>query len=144
MIDPVTLSSQIYKSGLIIKDIVKNSQNSWHFDIDSFYAKISCTKVVDSGEELKIDKPLKDIFIKVLNSNEVIIKSDRKDSWYPYIVLYTRDLQIIDIKKLDKIHKDLIIELPNNTSYIKISDLYTLSNIKRGLTISTKLENIEE
>ena len=43
---------------------------------------------------------------------------------------------MIEIHEEDSLHNSLRLSVPNNTKYIKIDDLYSLANLKRGITIT--------
>jgi hypothetical protein len=55
-----------------------------------------------------------------------------------YIVFYDKDLNILDTIKKNRVYRGLKSNVPYGTHYIKITDRYTLINIKRGLSITIK------
>ena len=52
------------------------------------------------------------------------------------MVFYDEALNIIGIYEENSLNKSLRLEVPNNTKYIKIDDLYTLANMKQGINIT--------
>ena len=74
--------------------------------------------------------------IKVQNSSKINIDSNTGNSWYPSVVFYDDDFKVIEILEKDSLHKSLRLNVPNNTKYIKIDDLYSLANLKRGINIT--------
>lgn len=74
--------------------------------------------------------------IKVSNAKVITIKSLNGNIWYPNVVFYDEALNIIGIYEENSLHKSLRLEVPNNTKYIKIDDLYTLANMKQGINIT--------
>ena len=88
------------------------------------------------NNRLTLKKPLKPYMIKVQNSSKINIDSNTGNSWYPSVVFYDDDFNVIEILEKDSLHKSLRLNVPNNTKYIKIDDLYSLANLKRGINIT--------
>ena len=63
------------------------------------------------------------------------IISRNLNNWFPNIVFFDKDLRVLKMIKRDRIYKGLKTEIPDGTIYIKITDMYNLINIKRGLSI---------
>ena len=74
-------------------------------------------------------------WLDVEKAKSLALSSSRSNSWHPYIVFYDRDLRILDtISKELKSYNERVT-IPRDTKYVKISDIYTLENLKRGLSI---------
>ena len=56
------------------------------------------------------------------------IRSHYLNNWFPNIVFFDEDLKILDVIKKDSVNRRYKTEVPQNTKYIKISDLYNLIN----------------
>ncbi len=134
-IDPVLFENELKKRGSFITDIQKLSQTSWQYNIDISNIQI-LTENIKPNSLAKLKKPLEPYWLNVQNSSKLKIKSSRGNSWHPYIVFYDQYLNIIDVVSQDKISYNISLKIPNNAKYAKISDLYTLDNIKRGLNVS--------
>jgi hypothetical protein len=74
--------------------------------------------------------------IKIANANVINIESQSGNRWHPNVVFYDNDLKIIEIYKDDNLQKNLRLDVPTDTKYIKINDLYSLSNLRRGISIT--------
>ena len=86
--------------------------------------------------QLSLKKPLRPYLLKVSNTNSLKITSNNGNRWHPDVVFYDNDLNIIENFKDDSLHQTLKVDVPNNTTYIKINDLYSLANLKRGISIT--------
>jgi hypothetical protein len=64
------------------------------------------------------------------------MKSNVGNIWYPNVVFYDNSLKIIGTYQENSLHKSLKLEVPNETKYIKIDDIYNLANIKQGINIT--------
>jgi len=133
--DPLVLQNELQKSGCEIIDIEKNSPTEWSYVIDISNAKLN-VKVVQSGEKLKLKRSLYAHWLNISQIRKLKITSSKRNSWYPYIAFYDASLHLIKIIKKDKIYNFLSLNMPKNAVYMKISDLYTLKNVRDQLLLS--------
>lgn len=137
-IDPLVLSSELVNHECKILDIEKVRDDKWIYKIDALNGKLFDTIVIDSDEKVVLQKPLKPYFIEIKEADELRIIGRKLNNWFPYIVFYDSHLNVLNVVKKNRIYKGLRIKIPKNTKYIKISDLYNLINIKRGLSVIVK------
>ncbi len=137
-IDPLMLSKELAKHNCLFNDIRKEGYTKWIYSINTSNSNLSKAKIITANERINFRKPLKPYLIKVNNVKEININSNPGNQWFPNVVFYDKHLNILDIIKEDKKSKSLKLEIPKETKYIKINDLYTLANIKRGLSVLIK------
>jgi len=133
-VDPVLLANELKKQGCYITQMKRYSKVNWRYNI-----RISDIDIVPTQTEFNtkvvLKKPLNPYWIGVERARIITVNSSRANSWHPYIVFYDRDLKILDtISKEIKSYNEKL-SIPRNAKYVKISDIYTLENIKRGLSI---------
>ena len=134
ILDPVLFAKALSKRGTKIVDISNSSIVNWSYTLNSAYSKLSGLKL-DTDRYINLKKPLDDYFLDVKHTREIKITANNYDRWYPYIVFYDNNLKIIEHFNSEQRMKKFSIAIPKNTRYIKVSDNYTLDNIKRGLSI---------
>lgn len=137
-IDPLILAKELLKQNSKIVNIKREGENHWEYSIDTNFSTLNNTIDITSNEKRVLRKPLKPYMLKVENVNKLIIFSRVLNHWFPSIVFYDKHLNVLDIVKKDAVHRRLKVSVPKDTRYIKIDDLYTLINIKRGITVITK------
>ena len=137
-IDPLMLSKELSKHNCQFVDIRKEGYTKWVYTINTSNSIISQAVLVAVGEKVVFRKPLKPYFVKIENAKSIDILSKPGNQWFPQVVFYDKHLNIINIVKEDNKHNKLQLEIPEETRYIKIEDIYTLSNIKRGLGVIIK------
>jgi len=130
--DPLALQAQLAKSSCEIIDIERNSAKEWTYVIDITNAQLHVKTLYD-GDEVKLKRSLYAHWLNVSNINMLKIKSSRRNSWYPYIAYYDSSLHLVKILKRDKVYREILLQIPKNAIYIKISDLYTLKNVRDEL-----------
>lgn len=136
-IDPLMLSKELFKHSCLIVDIKKEGFK-WMYSVDTSNSTISQAKEVIAGEKVDFRKPLKPYFLKVNEAKNIFISSRIGNQWFPQVVFYDKHLNILNIVKEKEEHQNLKLDIPEYTRYIKIDDLFTLSNIKRGLSVMIK------
>lgn len=135
-INPLSLSKELQSNGCRVSDITREGENKWYYTINSSNSSIEKSEDLISNNELSLKKSLRPYMIKVNGASKITIDSNNGNNWYPNVVFYDENLNIIEIFKEDSLHKNLKLDVPNDTKYIKIDDLYTLANIKRGINIT--------
>ena len=135
--DPLVLETQLHKNFCKIINIERNSSREWTYVIDISNAKLNLP-IVKTGKELKLKRSLYAHWLNVSPIRSLQITSSRRNSWYPYISYYDSSLHLLKIIKKDKIYRKIMLEMPKNTKYMKISDLYTLQNIRDELILLPK------
>ena len=135
-ISPLRLSQELQSINCRIVDIKREGDYNWNYSIDTSDSSIYRAEDLISNKDLSLKKPLKPYMIKVSNAKVITIKSLNGNIWYPNVVFYDEALNIIGIYEENSLHKSLRLEVPNNTKYIKIDDLYTLANMKQGINIT--------
>ncbi len=135
MVDPYLLVSQFQKRGAIITHIKRKDRANYRYDVDIYSAKVkSLTPPI--GKEVRLPKPLHPYWIDIYGARKVKIVSMGGNRWHPYIVFYDRNLKIVGNYTKEIKSYNITIKIPNGAQYIKIADLYTLQNLKRGMKIT--------
>jgi len=133
--DPVLLRKELATRGCEIIDIVRNSATDWYYSIDTSKAHLNVDKLV-SGKTKKYNRLQYAKWLDVAHIKTISIKSHRANFWYPYIALYDSSLRLLKVIKQDKETKSYTLRLPEETRYISVGDLYTITNIRYGLVFS--------
>lgn len=138
VINPYTLVNELKKEEIRVFDINRENNSNWVYKIDTNFAKISQSIFVSNNEKVILQKPLKPYMLKTDGAKELEVISRRLNRWYPYIVFYDENLEILGVTKENKAYGTFSTQIPEGTKYIKLSDLFTLNNIKRGLSVTLK------
>ena len=133
--DPVLLRKELATRGCEIIDIVRNSATDWYYSIDTSKAHLKVDKLL-SGKTKKYNRLQYAKWLDVSHIKTINIKSHRANYWYPYIALYDSSLRLLKVIKQDKMTKKYSLNLPEETRYISVGDLYTITNIRYGLVFS--------
>jgi len=135
-INPLRLAKALAKNNCKVSYIKREGAYNWRYSINSDNSIIYKAKDLTTNNQLSLKKPLKPYILKVSNANSLRIISNNGNRWHPDVVFYDNDLNIIENFKDDSLHQSLTVDVPNNTTYIKINVMYSLANLKRGISIT--------
>ncbi len=135
--DPLVLEQELQKSGCKITDIERNSPYEWTYviDMDNAYLDI---EVLTSREDIRLKRSLYAHWLNVSKIKKLNISSSRRNRWYPYISYYDASLHLLKVIREDKIYHYIKLDIPQNAKYMKISDLYTMKNIRDELKLQAQ------
>ncbi len=134
LIDPIAFSKELQKRGCLVEDIEKENNDLWTYQINSDHAKL-IAKNIDLDTTIKLLKPIEPYLIYTNSAKSIKIRTSFSDHWYPYIVFLDSALHVISKTKIDERKYTVKLDIPLNCAYIRIDDMYTLDNIKHGLSI---------
>jgi len=132
--DPLILEDELRKSGCHIIDINRDSKTEWTYVIDIANAFLN-VDTLHINEIKTLKRSLYAHWLNIENVKELKIVSTRHNKWYPYIAYYDASLHLLKVVKENYVHYKMNLDIPQNAKYIKISDLYTLQNIRDELTL---------
>ena len=130
-IDPLLFIKTISQYGCNVVNIKK--RRNYTYIIDCKNARLNVPKIV--GTTVRYINAKGVYFFNSNNFNTIKISTSKYDKWYPYIVLFDKNLNILNIIAKESCQKSIIIRIPNECRYIKIKDNYSKKNIKRGVYI---------
>ena len=133
--DPLILSKELSKSGCKIVDVIRDSATDWTYVINMKNARLN-TKILENSMELKLKRSLYSYWLDVSKIKKLQISSSYRNSWYPYIAYYDKSLKLLRVIKKDTKRRRITLDMKENTHYLKISDIYTLKNIKDALVLT--------
>ena len=133
-LDPLIFAKKLREKNVFISDMKRYSLTNWNYVLNIKNATIVTTKY-PFDQEVQLTKSMRSYWLNLQDCKKITIKSYPSDSWHPYIVLYTKNLNIIKTIKKNRVIKEISINIPLDAKYLKIDDLYTLKNIKNGFKI---------
>jgi len=138
-IDPHTLALRLQAHKAVISSITKEAHNSFEYVINMHGAYLDAPQLIP-GRSFEIRRAVDDIMLDVSLGTSVVLQPLPGSLWYPEIVLYDKNLNIINVITEDTIRRNLNINLTAQTHYISISDLYQLENLNGGLRVKLRGE----
>lgn len=132
--DPIVLNEELKKSGSMIVDVIRESETKWIYVVDMESAKLNIASLLQV-DEYRLKRSLYAHWLDVSGVKKLQISSSALNSWYPYIAYYDRSLNLLSVQKIDSKTANLTLDIAPKCAYIKISDLYSLKNVKDDLVL---------
>ncbi|MDA7817159.1 hypothetical protein N9A28_03095 [Sulfurimonas sp.] len=133
--DPLILSQELQKSNCVITDVIRHSPTDWTYVIQMQDAKLN-TSVLMDGMEYELKRSLYSYWLDVSKIKKLKITSSYRNSWYPYIAYYDKSMKLLRVIRRDIKRRVITLDMKQDTHYLKISDIYTLKNIKDALVLT--------
>jgi len=133
-IDPVIFQKELAKTGCKIVDVERLSGTRWIYVIDMFNAKLDVKKL-QTEQKTELKRSLSPYWFDVSAVSKLRIISKAGNNWFPDISYYDQLLHLIKVTKKDRKIYDITVNIPKKAKYIKISDIYTMKNLKNSLIL---------
>lgn len=132
--DPTILQEELQKNGCKIVDISRKSPKEWHYVVDMRNARLD-VETLQNGFEKQLKRSLYPYWFDVATIRKLRIISIGRNRWYPDISFYDAKLHLVKVIQRDRRMYDVTVRIPKNAKYIKISDIYTMKNIKDKMVL---------
>jgi len=133
--DPLVLDKELKKSGCDISDIKRLSPTQWTYVINMSHAFLNVEKL-QNAQKIKLRRSLYPHWLNISKIKSLSIISSQRNRWYPYIVYYDNSLHPLKIIKKNVKTKYIKMNMPKNAVYVKISDTYSLKNVRDSLSLT--------
>jgi hypothetical protein len=140
--DPLVLSQELKKSSCEIIDIIRENETNWVYVIDMKNAKLDAI-ALESAKEHKLKRSLYSYWVDVSKIGSLQITSSIRNDWYPYVAYYDKFLRLLRVEKIDEKTTNMLLNIGGDAYYIKISDIYTLKNIRDDLVLMPRAKKSE-
>lgn len=137
--DPVLLAKRLAKYNISINSLERKDSTHWFYRIDMNNA-ILPTRVLQAGENFQLVRPIRPVWFNVSKIKRLILRESPGSHWYADVVVYDKMLHILSMRQNDTRTRYLNLKLPPDAVYVKVSDRFTLENLKSGLQITAKGE----
>lgn len=135
-IEPDRFLKDLQKKGCKAIFVEKKKEGEWIYELGCESVKIPA--LIYEQKPIEVKKPIEAIWVDVENFDAITINANPSDYWKPNIVFFDKNLKILNFERIDEKTNVYKSQIPNFVKYVKIDDIYTLENIKRGLTIHLK------
>lgn len=140
IVDPIIFSDKLKARDCFLESVDRVSENEWKYRINTQNIKIEANKI-EANTTVNLRKPIKPYWIDVAGMKTVSIVSKIADKWHPKIVFFDEKLHIVKDYQKDGVANKLKLRVPIDAKYVKIADMYTLDNIKRGISVYLRSTN---
>ncbi len=137
--DPVLLAKRLERNRAAVTDLQRLESTRWRYRIDMSDATVSA-KPIRAGQSVKIVRPIRPVWMEVSRIKRLVIRELPGSHWYADVVVYDKMLHILSMKQSETRTRYLSLRLPADAAYVKISDRFTLENLRSGVKLTAKGE----
>jgi len=132
-IDPVSFIDEINSRGCEILDVSREGEE--------YLYKLSCENGIIKEANILTDE--NEMYLKangvywLVNDdfNKINIQTKNIDFWHPSVWFYDEQLNLLNNIKINKKRTNITLNIPASCKYIKIMDIYSGENFKRGIIV---------
>ena len=132
--DPRLFAERFAKRGVWTNEIVRESELVWRYGLGIDGARIAA-RLIEPGTSQKLVRPVRPAWIDVSRVRSLTLRELPGSHWYPDVAVYDKMLHLLSVKQSDTRTRYLRVRLPEESAYVKITDRFTLENIKSGLRL---------
>jgi len=133
--DPTVLHRELRKSSCKVVDIKRVKAAEWEYTVDTSRASLNVEKLRNANE-IKLKRSLYAHWLNISNVKKIEVLSGERNNWYPHVVYYDSSLHILEVMKKDEKTTEITLVIPIDAKYMKISDIYTMKNMKDDLELN--------
>ncbi|WP_095294072.1 hypothetical protein [Helicobacter sp. 13S00482-2] len=133
-LDPSIIINELAKRGYIFLDIKRNSISDWEYDVELIDPKLANTKEIQAPQTLEVTEVSGEYWFSVKGKGNITIISNN-NSWRPRIVLYDKNLQIINLITQSATAKEITLTILEGVGFIMVTDAQNPAIIKNGIKV---------
>ncbi len=135
--DPVLIAERLKKRDAKVTDIERVDAALWRYRVDLNEADMSALSM-EAGDVRKIVRPVRPVWIDVSHIRKLTIRELPGSHWHADVVVYDKMLHILSMRQNDTRTRFMRLRLPGDAAYVKISDRFTLENLRSGLKLNAQ------
>ncbi|MGP1561863.1 MAG: hypothetical protein ACTTIC_07235 [Helicobacteraceae bacterium] len=138
VIDPVLFSKKLKKYNMTIHELIRKGK-IWNYSIGSGGITLpDAYKLSSVMPRTTLLGPDGEYWLEIRGAPKTLfVESKARGAWYPKVIFYNKNLQIIKVALKDHAGS-LSIAIPAQTKFIKLSDAYSSDTMKKGIYIYTR------
>lgn len=137
--DPVLIAKRFGRTGARVTDIERLDDTRWRYRVDMRGARVDALEI-SAGDVRKVVRPVRPVWVDVSKVGRLTIRELPGSHWYADVVVYDKMLRILSVRQNDTRTRYMRLKLPSDAVYVKISDRFTLENLRSGVRLSAQGE----
>ena len=129
---------ELGKRGFVCLDINRVNAQTWEYTLEVNEPRLPNTRFLTKTDSLTLRNASGEYWLNVNTSGELHIRAINLSKWYPRVVLYDRNLSIVDMVSNTASGGLLKVEIPQGIKFIMITDNDNSENLKSGISVELK------
>ncbi|MCH5313517.1 MAG: hypothetical protein J1E28_03850 [Helicobacter sp.] len=127
---------ELGKRGFVCLDINRVNAQSWEYMLEVREPRLPNTKLLAKTATLNLREASGEYWLNVNTSGELYIQATNMPKWSPRVVLYDRNLSIVDMVSNVGSSASLKIKIPQGVRFVMITDYDSPESLKSGISVS--------
>ncbi|MDY5556778.1 hypothetical protein [Helicobacter sp.] len=135
-IDPTLLQEKLAEYGYKVQSIERTNISQWNYAVAEMQNLKYPKAIVLTPNEMHFSANLRgEYWYVVAGGKKLDVKSSNNIAWYPKIVFFDAQLNVIEIVSSEKLMREIQKEIPKGAKFVKIVDNYLPITTKNGLEV---------
>ena len=135
-IDPTLLQERLTEYGYKVQSIERTNISQWNYAVAEMQNLKYPKAIVLTPNEMHFSANLRgEYWYVVAGGKKLDVKSSNNIAWYPKIVFFDAQLNVIEIVSSEKLMREIQKEIPKGAKFVKIVDNYLPITTKNGLEV---------
>lgn len=136
IVDPVVMLNELKKRGLGAKSVYRVNSFDWVYELEIQDWVIMNAIRLEKAGRLELKNISGEYWFETKKAGSLkITKRNNKVDWFPRIVLFDKNLQILEIVTQESLAKSAEISITDQTAFVMVTDLNNPARLKYGITI---------
>ena len=129
---------ELGKRGFVCLDINRINAQKWEYMLEVNEPRLPNTRFLAKSATLKWRDASGEYWVSVNTSGDLYIQAVDFPKWNPHIVLYDKNLGIIDMISNTGSNESLKVKIPQGVKFVMITDYDGAENLKGGIAVNLK------
>lgn len=136
IVDPVVMLNELKKRGVVATKVYRENSFDWMYEIEvNDWVMRNATKL-EKKQRLELKNISGEYWFSTKGAGKLqISKKNNKVQWYPRIVLFDKNLQILEIIIQESLAKSVEVDITDGTAFVMITDLNNPARLKYGISV---------
>ena len=134
---PIQLGERLRAYGVRMVGLRYLEKSEWQIDLDCSQCRLPALSLAPH-ETKSLLRPIQPIWLDVSQTARIDLRERAGSHWHPSVTVYDKMLRILSIITRQNRTRYLSVSLPEGAAYVRITDLYTLDNLRSGLRITAR------
>lgn len=136
--DMGVILDELGKRGFSCLDIKRTSAQRWEYMLEVNEPRLPNTRFLAKSTPLKLREASGEYWLSVNTSGELIIEPTDQPKWNPRVVLYDKNLSIVDMVSNSGSSSSLKLTVPQSVRFVMITDYDTPESLKDGISVKLR------
>ena len=127
---------ELSRRGFVCLDINRISPQKWEYTLEVNEPRLPNTRYINKTTSLNLREVSGEYWLSVDTSGDLQIQTIDFPKWNPRVVLYDKNLTIVDFVANTSATSSLKIRIPNGVRFVMITDFDNPESLKNGISVA--------